>query len=179
MLLVIRMNTSVYNRAMKGGNLIFGRCTLDPRTRTLVRDGSPVELQQQPLSLLMLLVEHADAVVTRETIRERIWPDAVVEYDQGINYAIRRIRVALGGDADRVQTVAGRGYRFVGPVDTDVTRPRPSAPLVAGFAAASGLIFAAGIVAAHTDAGAFIYEHIVHPDHCPYVRMVIAIHKNS
>jgi len=169
---------------MRERRVAFGRCVLDPRRRTLAREGEPVDLQQQPIELLMLLVEHADAVVTREAIRARIWPDTIVDYDQSINYAVRQIRVALGADAERLQTVPRRGYRFVGPVHERATVRLPRLPnrtFAAGAALslAFAVVFGAGVVAAHTPTGAFIYQHIVHPDRCPYVRMLIPLLRNS
>jgi Transcriptional regulatory protein, C terminal len=153
----------------------------------LTRDGRSVPLQEQPLELLMLLVERADALVTRDDIRARLWPDVAIDYDMGINYAIRQVRLALGPDRRLLQTVPRRGYRLIGPVVPvlgdvlpDVVHPvrrqRPS-PFV--IAAAFAFVFGAGIVTAHTSTGAFIYQHIVHPDRCPYVRMLIPILRNS
>jgi len=82
----------------------------------LTRDGRSVPLQEQLLELLMLLVERADALVTRDDIRARLWPDVVIDYDMGINYAIRQVRLALGPDRRLLQTVPRRGYRLIGPV---------------------------------------------------------------
>ena len=157
--------------------MVFGRHALDQRGRRLTCAGRHVELQQQPFELLLLLVEHVDEIVTREVIRQRIWPDAVVEYDQNINYAIRQVRLALGADASRVQTVPRRGYRFVGPLEAP--RRHRSVGLVASLTAAFALIFGAGIITAHTEAGAFIYAHLVHPDRCPYIRMLVPGLRNS
>jgi DNA-binding winged helix-turn-helix (wHTH) protein len=152
--------------------LTIGRSTLDLRTRRLRRGGRIVALQNRPFELLTLLINHADTVVTREAIREAIWSDVVVEYDQNINFAIRQIRVALGPDADRLQTVPRRGYRFAGPVG--FSKPWRGAVLrIAAVAAVLALVFGAGIVSAHTASGAFVYEHLVHPDHCPYLRFLI------
>lgn len=169
--------------------LAFGGFTVDPRTRTLIHDGRRVPLQQQPLELLLLLIENPDGLVTRDAIRERIWPDAAVEFDLSINYAIRQIRIALGEESGRLQTVPRRGYRFVGPVIRTgdrggmarQTRPlmRRRAVPVAVLAVVLASAFGAGIVAAHTESGTFIYEHIVHPDHCPYIRMLIPALRRS
>jgi len=153
--------------------IVFGRHALDTRARVLTWDGRRVELQQQPFELLLLLVEHVDAVVTREMMRERIWPDAVVDYDQSINYAIRHLRQALGTDADRVRTVPRRGYRFVGPLDATAPR-RLSGATAAALTVAVIFSFGIGIVAAHTNAGAFIFEHIAHPYSCPYIQVFFA-----
>ena len=86
----------------------------------LRRRGKPVTLEGLPLQLLMFLVENKGQLVTREQISSQLWSkDVFVDIDQGINTAIRKIRRALADDADQphyLQTVVGRGYRFVGPI---------------------------------------------------------------
>ncbi len=81
--------------------------------------GSPVRLEGLPLQLLMFLVEKRGQLVTREQIASELWSqDVFVDVEQGINTAIRKIRRALADDADEpqyLQTVVGRGYRFVAP----------------------------------------------------------------
>lgn len=98
----------------------FGIFQLDPKSRELYRAGLKVKLQDQPCRVLSLLVGHAGQVVTREELRQNIWPtDVYVAFDQGLNNAIKKIRVALGDSADNprfVETVARQGYRFVAPV---------------------------------------------------------------
>jgi DNA-binding winged helix-turn-helix (wHTH) protein len=85
----------------------------------LYRCGSPVRLEGLPLQLLMFLVDRRGQLVTREQISGEIWSkDVFVDVEQGINTAIRKIRRALSDDADEpqyLQTVVGRGYRFVAP----------------------------------------------------------------
>ena len=85
----------------------------------LSRRGVPVRLEGLPLQLLMFLVEKRGQLMTREQIAGALWSeDVFVDVEQGINTAIRRIRRALGDDADEphfLQTVVGRGYRFVAP----------------------------------------------------------------
>ena len=85
----------------------------------LCRGGSPVRLEGLPLRLLMFLVEKRGQLVTREQIASELWSkDVFVDVEQGINTAIRKIRRALADDADEpqyLQTVVGRGYRFVAP----------------------------------------------------------------
>ena len=85
----------------------------------LCRGGSPVRLEGLPLQLLMFLVEKRGQLVTREQIASELWSkDVFVDVEQGINTAIRKIRRALADDADEpqyLQTVVGRGYRFVAP----------------------------------------------------------------
>ncbi len=81
--------------------------------------GVPVRLEGLPLQLLMFMVENRGQLVTREQIAAALWSkDVFVDVEQGINTAIRKIRRALADDADEpqyLQTVVGRGYRFVAP----------------------------------------------------------------
>jgi TolB-like protein len=90
---------------------------LDLRSREL-RDGpTRVRLQDQPFEVLCLLLEHAGDVVTRNELRERLWPDGTfVDFEHSLNAAIKRLRAALGDDAARpafIETVPRRGYRFI------------------------------------------------------------------
>src|SRR5262249_58157828 len=74
----------------------------------------------EPFRMLMVLLERPGEVVTGEELRERLWPEnTFVEFDNGLNVAVRKIRDALGDDADNprfVETVPRRGYRFIAPV---------------------------------------------------------------
>jgi TolB-like protein/DNA-binding winged helix-turn-helix (wHTH) protein/Flp pilus assembly protein TadD len=98
----------------------FGIFELDLRTRELRKQGLRVKLQEQPLQLLATLLEHAGEVVTKEELRQRIWPaDTYVDFDHGLHSAVTRLRDALGDSSDSprfVETLARRGYRFVAPV---------------------------------------------------------------
>jgi DNA-binding winged helix-turn-helix (wHTH) protein len=102
---------------------------LDPDAEQLLRAGRVVRLQPQPFKLLCLLVGQAGKVVTRDEIRTTLWSgDTFVDFDQGVNFAIRQVRDALGEDAERpvyIQTVPRRGYKFVAPV---TTAAEPEAP---------------------------------------------------
>ncbi len=97
----------------------FDDFELDYGRFQLCRRGSPVRLEGLPLQLLMFLVEKRGQLVTRDQISSELWSkDVFVDVEQGINTAIRKIRRALGDDADEphyLQTVVGRGYRFVAP----------------------------------------------------------------
>lgn len=111
--------------------LRFDGFRLDRHRLELTREGEPVRLHQQPMRLLAFLLERAGTLVTREEIQRHVWPDDThVDFDQGINAAIRQIRNALGDDAASpryVQTVPRRGYRFVGTVTKTATEgPRES-----------------------------------------------------
>lgn len=97
--------------------------------------GALVRLEGLPLQLLMFLVEKRGQLVTREQISSELWSkDVFVDVDQGINTAIRKIRQALKDDAEEphyLQTVVGRGYRFVAPiVEEDGNGAAPAAGFV-------------------------------------------------
>jgi DNA-binding winged helix-turn-helix (wHTH) protein len=98
----------------------FADYELDFGRFQLCRSGSPVRLEGLPLQLLMFLVDHERQLVTREQIADALWgKDVFVDVEQGINTAIRKIRIALDDDSAQpqyLQTVVGRGYRFVAPI---------------------------------------------------------------
>src|ERR1700681_2263688 len=98
----------------------FGVYELDLRAGELRRQGMRIKLQEQPFQLLAQLLEKPGEVVTREELRNRLWPaDTFVDFDHSLNAAIRRLRDALGDSAENprfVETVARRGYRFLAPV---------------------------------------------------------------
>jgi DNA-binding winged helix-turn-helix (wHTH) protein len=101
----------------------FDEFQLDFGRFQLYRGGHPVRLEGLPLQLLMLLIENQRTVVTREQIAEELWgKDVFVDVEQGINTAIRKIRVALDDDVVQpqyLQTVVGKGYRFVAETGAD------------------------------------------------------------
>ena len=96
----------------------FGEYELDFERFELSRNRQPVRLEGLPLQLLMFLVGNQGKLVTREQIADALWgKDVFVDVEQGINTAIRKIRKALDDDSGQpryLQTVVGRGYRFVG-----------------------------------------------------------------
>jgi TolB-like protein/Flp pilus assembly protein TadD len=110
----------------RGGTIRFDKYELDVRSRELLRDGSRVKVQEQPLQILQMLLEQPRQLVTREELRQKIWPsDTFVDFDHGINNAIKRLRAALSDSADAprfIETVASRGYRFIGTI-TASARP--------------------------------------------------------
>ncbi len=89
----------------------------DPRSGQLLRNGQPIRIQPQPLRVLKLLLERPGQTIRREELREHIWGGATyVEFDQGLNYCIRQIRLALGDNAASpvyVETLPKQGYRFL------------------------------------------------------------------
>lgn len=98
----------------------FGVFELDLRAGELRRNGIKVKLQEQPFQVLTELLDRPGQVVTREELRNRLWPaDTYVDFDHSLNAAIRRLRDTLGDSAENptfVETVARRGYRFLAPV---------------------------------------------------------------
>jgi len=109
---------------------------LDPRAYELRRDGRVLKLERIPMELLLLLVEERGQLVSRDRIIEKVWgKDVFLDTDNSINAAVRKIRQVLKDDSERphfVQTVTGRGYRFIAPVEEAGTpaleRPVASAP---------------------------------------------------
>jgi len=118
--------------------LKFGSFEADLRSGELTKQGRILRLQEQPFRLLAMLLERPRQVVTREEVRQRLWPHAVVDFDHGLNKAISKIRDALGDSAESprfVETVARRGYRFVADVAVVLDEPSPPAPATSGPAA--------------------------------------------
>jgi TolB-like protein/DNA-binding winged helix-turn-helix (wHTH) protein len=114
------------------GNPRFGVFEVDLQARELRKKGSRVKLQQQPFELLMILLEHPGQVVSREDLRQRLWPaDVYVDFDRGLNKAMVKLRESLGDSSDSpiyVETLPRVGYRFIGPIQT-VAEPAPGLPL--------------------------------------------------
>jgi DNA-binding winged helix-turn-helix (wHTH) protein/TolB-like protein len=113
-----------------GPRLRFGRFEFDPAAGELCRDGESVRLQEQPRQVLAALLARPGEIVTREELRERLWKgDTFVDFEHGLNTAIKKVRQALGDTADDpqfVETLARRGYRFVAPVA--LKQPQPPVP---------------------------------------------------
>ena len=99
----------------------FGTFELDLQTGELRHAGQKVKLQEQPFQVLATLLEHPGKIVTREELRNKLWPeDTFVDFDHSLNAAIKRLRDALGESADApvfIETLARRGYRFIAPVN--------------------------------------------------------------
>src|SRR5687768_11604358 len=99
----------------------FGSFELDERARELTRDGRRVRLQEHPRHVLVALLERPGGVVSREQLRERLWKsDTFVDFEHGLNTAVKKARQALGDSADAprfIETLARHGYRFIAPVE--------------------------------------------------------------
>jgi DNA-binding winged helix-turn-helix (wHTH) protein/Tfp pilus assembly protein PilF len=127
--------------------LQFDGWTVNPVSGEIAREGNVSRLQQQPLRVLIELYERAGAVVTREHLVKALWPEGFVDFDNGLNVAVRKLRVALDdvGDSPRyIETLPRVGYRFIGAtgaqprsgIEADITPPaRARFALVLTFAA--------------------------------------------
>ena len=128
----------------------FDDFELDYGRFQLCRGGSTIRLEGLPLQLLMFLVEKRGQLVTREQISSELWSkDVFVDVEQGINTAIRKIRRAMGDDAGEpqyLQTVVGRGYRFVAPnAEEDVSGQAPAGGFVSAEELGRAIMTAAGL----------------------------------
>ncbi|HEX4803613.1 MAG TPA: protein kinase, partial [Myxococcaceae bacterium] len=110
--------------------LRFGPFELNVRAGELRKQRIRIKLGEQPVQILLLLLEHPGEVVLREEIQLRLWPNnTIVEFDHGINAAIQKLRAALGESAEEpryVETVARRGYRFLAEVER-ISEPQAAA----------------------------------------------------
>src|SRR5215472_10375160 len=103
------------------GAIRFGPFELDRRAGELRKGGTRIRLPDQPLQVLLMLLERPGEVVLREEIRDKLWPGStVVEFDHSINVAVRRLRDALRESAGKpryVETIPRRGYRFISQLE--------------------------------------------------------------
>jgi TolB-like protein/DNA-binding winged helix-turn-helix (wHTH) protein len=98
----------------------FDGWTVNFDSGEITRDGNTHRLPDQPLQILEELVGRPGEVVTREQLISRLWPKGVVEFDTGLNSAMRKLRIALGDDADTpryIETLPRKGYRFIGRIE--------------------------------------------------------------
>src|SRR5262245_55275317 len=108
--------------------LRFGDFELDVAAYELRGSGRPIRLERQPMDLLIVLVERRGQLVSRDEIVDRLWgKDVFVDVDTGVHTAVRKIRRALRDSPDApvfVETVSGKGYRFIAPVEVVDPDPR-------------------------------------------------------
>src|SRR6202140_204669 len=114
----------------------FGDFLVDLRSAELRKHGTRVKLQIQPFQVLQVLVETPGELVQREELQKRIWPaDISVDFDHGLNNAVKKLRDALGDDAEKprfIETLSKRGYRFIGTIQNDATAASPRDAAVVG-----------------------------------------------
>ena len=115
------MKTTPANRAA------FGPYTLDLRSGELRKFGVRVKMGEQPLQILLMLLEARGEMVSREELRARLWVnDTFVDFDHGLNSAVQRLRDCLSDTAEKpvwIETIPRRGYRFIGQLDSQESAP--------------------------------------------------------
>jgi Tol biopolymer transport system component/DNA-binding winged helix-turn-helix (wHTH) protein len=125
----------MHNPAAPGRSVRFGPFELDVRSGELYKGQTRLKVPDQSIEILKALVEQPGELVARERLRERLWPaDTFVDFEHGLNAAVRRLREALGDSADRpryIETLPRRGYRFIGAIEDQApaasVRPSESA----------------------------------------------------
>ena len=102
----------------------FGAFEADVQTGELRKDGVKLKFSGQPFQVLAILLERPGEVVTREELQKRLWPDTFVDVERNLNTAVNKIREVLGDSAESprfVETLPRRGYRFIAPVEKDLS----------------------------------------------------------
>jgi TolB-like protein/Tfp pilus assembly protein PilF len=121
----------VTNEMKFSGSIVrFGTFEVDLESRELRKQGLHVRLEEKPFRILELLLEQAGRVVTRRALREKLWPDTHVGYDQNLNTAVNKLRELLGDSAQSsrfIETLPRLGYRFIAPVVNPAQSPSPVA----------------------------------------------------
>src|SRR5262249_8013426 len=109
----------------------FGVFEVNPRSGEVCKSGTRIRLQDQPFKVLLALLEHPGEVVSREELRQRIWPtESFGDFDHAVNVAVGKLRIALGDSADvprYVETLHRRGYRFIAKVEPPSPSPNVAA----------------------------------------------------
>ncbi len=118
--------------AAKSRTYRFGLYEADVATGELRKNGSKLRLQEQPFQVLLALLERPGEVVTRDELRQRLWPaDTFVDFDHSLNTAINKLRDALGDTANNprfIETLARRGYRFIAPLQAEAPSAAAAVP---------------------------------------------------
>jgi len=128
----------------------FGVFEVDSRAGELRKNGLKIRVQQQPFELLMALLERPGEVVSREELRTRLWPnDTFVDFEHGLNAAVKRLRDVLGESAERpvfIETLAKRGYRFMGNLNGYHSVPALRAESPVTISAKPSLLYRLGLI---------------------------------
>src|SRR6516162_1495184 len=106
--------------------IAFGRFLLLPHRRELLADGQPIKLGGRAFDVLMALIEARGAVVSKNALMARVWPERIVE-ENNLQWQISALRAAFGADRNLIRTVSGRGYQFTAQIDTVDGRPEADA----------------------------------------------------
>ena len=128
----------------------FGTFEADPATGELRKSGRSIRIQEQPFRLLILLLERSGGIVTREELQEKLWGPTHVDFEEGLNTAVRKLRDALGDSASNprfIETLPRRGYRFIAPIQVEaVEEPKPETFTEPPRRSLRGILFAGGIL---------------------------------
>src|ERR1700686_202068 len=107
----------------------FGLFEADAGRSTLTRSGLRVRLQEQPFRVLLLLLDRPGEIITREELRQQLWPEGTFfDFDGSLNVILKKLRAALDDDSDNprfIETVPRRGYRFIAPVAVERVAVEP------------------------------------------------------
>ena len=106
--------------------IAFGHFLLLPHRRELLADGRPVKLGGRAFDVLMALIEAHGAVVSKNALMARVWPERIVE-ENNLQWQISALRAAFGADRNLIRTVSGRGYQFTAEIDTVSANPEADA----------------------------------------------------
>ncbi len=116
----LRALAAMESTAISAKTFRFGLFQADVAQGTLTRNGLRVKIQDQPFRVLVLLLEHPGDIVSREELRQRLWPEGTfVDFDGSLNVILKKLRAAIEDDSDNprfIETVPRRGYRFIAPV---------------------------------------------------------------
>jgi DNA-binding winged helix-turn-helix (wHTH) protein/tetratricopeptide (TPR) repeat protein len=160
----------------------FGSFEADLLQGKLTKKGNRIRLQQQPLRILALLLEHPGQLVSREEIRQKLWSgDTFLEFDDALNTAVRKLREALNDSADNprfLETVPRRGYRFVAPVAW-LPEPQAVAPIRSRVRRRPSLWLAAALIVAGASMGGFWHLRRLGSRVTPEDTIVLADFSNS
>ncbi len=129
--------------AKQPSSIRFGAFEADLGVRELRKNGRRLKLQEQPFGVLSVLLERAGSIVSREELRQRLWPaDTFVDFDHSLNTAVNKLREVLGDSAGSprfIETVARRGYRFVAEIQPQALTDADPGPPVAVASSAEDL----------------------------------------
>src|SRR6266446_6523237 len=100
----------------------FGHFRIVPHRRELLADGRPIRLGGRTFDVLMTLIEGQGAIVSKEALMNRVWPNRIVE-ESSLQVQISALRNAFGADRELIRTISGRGYQFTGEIRTIVASP--------------------------------------------------------
>src|SRR5712671_1136399 len=146
----------------------FGAYEADPGTGELRKSGVRLDVQDQPFQVLLVLLKRPTEVVTREELREKLWPaDTFVDFDHSLNTVINKLREALNDSAANprfIETLSRRGYRFLPPVEFVAKQTGPA------FPPASPAIIAAPVAVSHNTVSVLTRLEDVPPVQRKYVR---------